>query len=90
MLWIWEIVIISEERNSDKNLKKQKKTSGLTAQFLRATLQCLSESNLLTWKNIAQDSWLEGANGGCGTGGSWIVIAHRIVSHLFSFQIYQL
>lgn len=80
---------LSEERNSDKIQKTtttKKKNSGSTVQFLHTRLQCLSESDLLTWRNIGRDSWLEGANGRCGKGRSWIVIAHRIVSHLFSFR----
>lgn len=50
LLWIWEIGLLSEERNSDKiKKKKQKKTSGSTALFLHIRFQCLSESSMLTW-----------------------------------------
>lgn len=56
LLWIWDIVLLSKERNSDKNLKnnkkkisekKKKKISGLTGQLLHSRLQCLSKGNLL-------------------------------------------
>lgn len=82
LLWIWEIVLLSEERNFWQNLKNnnRKKTFGLTALFLHTRWQCLSEHNWLTQRNTGRDSRLEGANSRYGKDGGWVAIDHWIAS----------
>ena len=60
--------------------KQQQEEDFLTVLFLHTRLQCLREQNWLTRRNTGRDSWLEGANGRDGKGGSCVAIAHWIAS----------
>ena len=56
LLWIWEAVLLSKERNLTKFRKQSKtqKISGLTAHFLYFRLQCLSKVQVADTKELVQ------------------------------------